>query len=353
MNRRKSRLLIFIILSGFILGLSAFQQPLTGADKPKTDTLQVKLPVNFPKPVYDFERNPVTRSGFELGKTLFYAQVLSSDQSVSCSSCHRASGAFANFDVPLSKGVKDCLGERNAPPLFNLAWQKEFMWDGRIKHLADVPVNAITSTCEMNSNLDSLVARISHDPTYSLLFNQAFGHTGITSENILKALAQFTSMMISANSRYDSFIRKEADGDLTPDEQSGYTLFKQKCSTCHTEPLFTDGSYRNNGLDEFSRDSGRDSLTHISTDKGKFRVPSLRNVEITRPYMHDGRFSSLKQVLQHYNGNVKNHANLDPVLKKNGKLGIPLSDPEQTRIIAFLKTLTDVDFINDRRFNNH
>ncbi|HEY0177703.1 MAG TPA: cytochrome-c peroxidase, partial [Pedobacter sp.] len=160
---------------------------------------------------------------------------------------------------------------------------------------------------------------------------------------------QFTAMMISADSKYDRHINKMTGGDFTADEQAGYILFRQKCSSCHTEPLFTDGSYRNNGLDEISADAGRDSLTSNRSDLGKFRVPSLRNAEITSPYMHDGRFSSLKQVLQHYNSWIHQHVNLDPLLKS----GIPLNTIQQAQLTTFLKTLTDVSFINDRRFNNH
>lgn len=349
---KKNKALIFITLSGFVLGLSAFQLPLTISLKPTTDTLKIKLPANFAKPVYDFKRNPVTQQGFNLGRDLFYAPILSSDQTVSCSSCHRPSGAFSNFDVQLSKGVNNCAGNRNTPPLFNLAWQKEFMWDGRINHLTDVPTNAMTNPCEMNNNMDNILTSLQHDPVYTAKFARAFGDRGITAENVLYALTQFTVMMVSANSKYDHFIRKETGGSFTKDEQAGYLLFKEKCSSCHTEPLFTDGTYRNNGLDIISKDRGRDSLTNKSLDKGKFRVPSLRNVEITRPYMHDGRFNSLKEVLQHYNNGVKGHANLDILLQKNGKPGIPVSVSEQIQIIAFLKTLTDVDLINDQRFLN-
>ena len=350
---KKIRSFIFITMTGFVLSLSAFQQPAAFSSKSATDTLKITLPSNFPQPVYSFKQNPVTTAGFALGKTLFYAPVLSSDQSVSCSSCHRPSGAFSNYDVPLSSGVKGCKGERNAPPLFNLAWQKELMWDGRIGSLTDVPTNALTNPCEMNNNMDSILNVLRRDPIYPDLFQKAFGKDGITQKTLLNALTQFTSMMISANSRYDKFVRKEKGGNFTAEEEAGYILFKKECSNCHTEPFFTDGSYRNNGLDLVSKDRGRDSLTNLIADKGKFRVPSLRNAEITKPYMHDGRFSSLKQVLAHYANDVQNHSNLDPLLKKDNKMGIRLTVIEQGQLITFLKTLTDVDFINDRRFNNH
>jgi cytochrome c peroxidase len=160
-------------------------------------------------------------------------------------------------------------------------------------------------------------------------------------------------MLVSANSKYDRVMRKETNATFTQAEQTGYLLFKDKCSSCHTEPLFTDRSYRNNGLEIKAIDAGRDSLTHQKTDIGKFRVPSLRNVEITGPYMHDGRFYSLKEVLKHYAGGVKKHANLDMEFQKSDQLGIDLTEKEQIQIISFLKTLTDVELINDRRFNNH
>lgn len=347
---RRIKIVIMLVMAGFVLGMSSYRTLSTRDGDP--ELMELRLPANFPKPVYDFEKNPVTKARFELGKALFYAPVLSSDHRISCSSCHQASAAFANLNTAISRGVNDCLGERNAPPLFNLAWQKEFMLDGRITNILEVPTNALTNPCEMNNHPDSILKVLKKDPDFPLLFENAFGSTGISTENILTALTQFTVMMISADTKYDRYIRKEPGEQLTPDELRGYALYKEKCSSCHTEPLFTDGSYRNNGLDELSKDRGRDSLTHLSTDQGRFRVPTLRNIEITRPYMHDGRFGSLKQMLQHYAADVKNHANLDPILKKTGSRGIALSAAEQAELISFLKTLTDINLMNDRRFIN-
>lgn len=351
LNQKKTvKLIIILVIAGFVLSMSSYQSiPFIRRD---ADTLKVVIPANFPKPVYDFAGKPITKAKFELGKALFYAPILSSDHSISCSSCHQASAAFANLNTALSKGVKDCAGDRNAPPLFNLAWQKEFMLDGRIKNILEVPTNALTSPCEMNNHPDSIIRALQKDPVFPALFEQAFGSNSIKTENVLTALTQFTVMMISADTRYDHYIRKEAGAVFTADEQRGYILFKEKCSACHKEPLFTDGSYRNNGLDELSKDRGRDSITHLISDRGRFRVPTLRNIEITRPYMHDGRFGSLKQVLQHYAADVKNHANLDPLLKQKGSRGISLTVAEQIQLISFLKTLTDIQLINDRRFIN-
>jgi cytochrome c peroxidase len=348
-----ARFFVFLIPLSLIVGLTAFQYSAETSSVNSTDTIQFKQPVNFPKPVYDFDKNPVTKDGFLLGKSLFYDPLLSADKMVACGNCHQASAAFANLGSALSRGINNCKGTRNAPPLFNLAWQKEFMWDGRINIHQAVPVNALTNPCEMGNTMGNVLYTLRNQAGYEAQFKKVFGSDKITQEMVLKALAQFTVMMVSANSKYDKYVRHEIGGTFNENEQAGYILFKRKCEACHSEPLFTDLSYRNNGLEETSIDIGRDSMTHQRSDRGKFRVPSLRNVEITGPYMHDGRFYSLKDVLQHYNSGMKNHANLDSVFKRSNKVGINLSTTEQIQIIAFLKTLTDVDFINDRRFNNH
>ncbi len=224
------------------------------------------------------------------------------------------------------------------------------MWDGGVNHIELSPLNALTNSCEMANNLDTIVNRLNNDAVYRAMFKNAFASRQINSQQLLRALAQFTGMMVSANSRYDKYIRKEAGGVLSETEMKGYALFTQQCASCHTEPLFTDLSYRNNGLDVLSADAGRDTITGLVSDKGKFKVPSLRNVALTAPYMHDGRIGSLAEVLAHYDHGVQPHPNLDAAFRKNERLGITLSKTEQQEIIAFLKTLTDTSFINDKRF---
>lgn len=339
-----------LIIISFVCIAATSSNPPEEKSKPDADTIRFVVPENFPPPAYQFTNNPVTDAGFALGRYLFYDPLLSKDKSIACSNCHQYFAAFANLDHPVSHGVDLCFGTRNAPPLFNLAWQKEFMWDGGVKHIEVSPLTAITSTCEMASSLDTITDRLKKSPVYPEMFQKAFGTTEINSQRVLRALAQFTAMLISANSKYDKYIRKELGGNFTDEEEKGYELFKLHCSSCHTEPLFTDLSYRNNGLDEISEDPGRDTITNNESDRGKFRVPSLRNVELTSPYMHDGRFETLEEVLDHYNNGVKNNVNLDPLLKKNTKPGIPLTTEEQKQIIAFLKTLTDTTFVNDKRF---
>lgn len=339
--------IIFTLLACWLtLAISCKKNDDTG---PQT-SYEFVVPSNFPQPVYRFENNQVTRDGFELGHKLFYEDALSIDNSVNCGTCHQPFAAFANLDHSVSHGVNDCFGTRNAPPLFNLAWQEGFMWDGGVHHIEVSGLNALINPCEMGNDLNNIVQVLSRKTPYPELFRKAFGTPEINSQRLFKALTQFTGMMVSANSRYDKYVRKEAGGNFSGDELAGYVLFKEKCGQCHAEPLFTDKSYRSNGLDEVSSDRGRDSITQTGSDRGKFRVPSLRNIELTRPYMHDGRFYTLEDVLEHYNSGVKDHENLDPDLKKNGTRGIPLSRTQQQQIISFLKTLTDHEFINDKRF---
>ncbi|MES3018719.1 MAG: cytochrome c peroxidase [Bacteroidota bacterium] len=316
---------------------------------PQTD-IRFVGPVNFPEPAYRFDGNTVNKPGFDLGHRLFYENALSIDNSINCGTCHQQFAAFANLDHSVSHGVKDCFGTRNAPPLFNLAWHKEFMWDGGVHHIEVSGLNALINPCEMSNSLDNIVNVLSKKAPYPELFKKAFGSSEINSQRIFRALTQFTAMMVSATSKYDKYIRKEKGGELSPSEQAGYALFKSKCSGCHSEPLFTDLSYRSNGLDKEPKDGGRDTISNIAADRGKFKVPSLRNVELSRPYMHDGRFFSLEEVLEHYNSGVKDHVNLDPELRHTGSRGIVLTKPEQQQIISFLKTLTDHEFIQDKRF---
>ncbi|MGF2411220.1 MAG: cytochrome-c peroxidase [Ferruginibacter sp.] len=343
--------IVFILIAAVAFCSSGFNYTALPVLKTETDSIRFVVPVNFPQPVYQFENNPLTDAGFILGRSLFYDTLLSIDRSISCGNCHQPFAAFANLDHAVSHGVANCFGTRNAPPLFNLAWQKEFMWDGGVKHIEVSPLNAITSSCEMASSLDTITQRLRNSALYLRLFQNAFGSTEINSQKMLRALAQFTTMLISASSKYDRFVRHEPGGTFTKEEAEGYNLFKQHCSSCHSEPLFTDLSFRNNGLDAVSEDPGRDTITGMEADKGKFRVPSLRNIELTAPYMHDGRFEYLDQVLNHYTTSVKKNPALDTLfIQAGGKLGLTLKKSEKQRIITFLKTLTDSAFINDKRF---
>jgi len=307
-------------------------------------------PANFSTPKYNFANNTVTTAGFELGRKLFYDVRLSRDSSTSCGSCHISYSAFTHHGHALSHGIDNKLGKRNAPPVMNLAWMNEFMWDGGINQLDVMPIAPIENPVEMDLEFADAVQRIKNIDAYKPMFKNAFGSEEITGPKMLQAMSQFMNCLVSANSKYDKWKRNEG-GSLTADELDGYNLVQQKCSGCHSTDLFTDVKFHNNGLSAtFASDSGRARITEHTEDIGKFKTPSLRNIEKTMPYMHDGRFGSLEEVLEHYNSGVKMSATLDTLLQKNGVVGIPLSNSEKEKIISFLKTLTDEEFIRDQRF---
>ena len=317
--------------------------------------LVFEIPSNFPPLAYDVANNPPTEKGFELGKKLFYDGRLASDGIVSCGFCHIQADAFTHHGHTFSHGVDDAIGTRNTPPIQNLAYQTTFMYDGATSHLDLQPIIPFTSPIEMNGNFSDVIIMMKADATYQKLFKIAFTDGQINAENMLKALGQFMVMVTSSNSRFDKFRRNETGGILSQQEQAGYILFNQKCASCHATDLFTDNSFRNNGLqvNPAINDIGRYRVTELDQDLHKFKVPSLRNIEKTAPYMHDGRLFTLEAVMEHYNSGVVNSNTLDPLLKTNGKLGIPTTEVEKTQIIAFLKTLTDTQYLTDKRFSEY
>ncbi|MBL7976873.1 MAG: hypothetical protein JNN12_00930 [Bacteroidetes Order II. Incertae sedis bacterium] len=312
-----------------------------------------KVPEGFPATAYRFENTPITQAGFELGRSLFYDGKLSRDGSISCADCHQQEAAFSHFDHDVSHGIDDRLGTRNAPALFNLAWHSDFFWDGGVHDLDLQPPSAIMNANEMDESLDRILEKLRKDHKYPALFRAAYGTEEVTTARFLKSLSQFMLLMISSNSKYDRYMRKEAGVTFTADEQEGLRVFNLKCATCHPAPLFTDLNFRNNGLKPTPNpDLGRALITLRDEDRLKFKVPSLRNITESPPYMHDGRFSSLERVLEHYNSGVQATENLDPLLNQNGRRGIALSDTEKRVLIAFMKTLKDDTFLSDKRFSH-
>lgn len=301
-----------------------------------------RQPAHFPSTVYPIHERPVETEKFNLGRELFYSTVLSSDNTISCASCHAQPHAFADHNIAMSVGVGGALGTRNAPAIFNLAWQPAFMWDGGVNHLEMFSIAPITNELEMNETIPNVLAKLNASQAWKTKFKKAFGVDHITDYEIYIALTQYMLMIISDNAHYDKVVRGEAT--FTIDQQEGYTIFQNKCASCHQEPLFTDYSYRNNGLDEVSVDDGRFLITQQVGDKGKFKVPTLRNVLLTYPYMHDGRFTNIDQVFEHYNSGVKNHANLDPSLSN----GISLDSEERKYLKAFLATLVDYELLDNK-----
>ncbi len=314
--------------------------------------LAFNVPSNFPPLAQDIEYNYPTEKGFELGRKLFYDGRLSADGTISCSFCHEQGYAFTHHGHDFSHGINDQVGTRNAPAVQNMAFQAEYFYDGASNSLEMLSIVPIHNPVEMAETLETIAVKLQVDKEYVRLFSLAFDGSGVTSGNILKALGQFMTMMVSSNSRYDRYVRNEPGGSLTAQELQGLGLFQAKCATCHKTDLFTDSAFRNNGLppNPNLNDLGREVVTGFTTDRYKFKVPSLRNVEVTAPYMHDGRFGSLQSVLNFYAGGVLYSSTLDPVLNQNGTLGIPLSQEEKDAISAFLKTLTDTDYINNPLF---
>jgi cytochrome c peroxidase len=347
----KNKIILFLSVNILFTASCAIKEE-TAPDNPTNITgfTSLQFPAHFPQPIYTMSDNKPTKAGFELGKKLFYDPILSRNNTISCGSCHISTSAFTHHGHDKSHGIDDLLGRRNTPPLQNLLWQPSYFWDGGVHNLDLVPLNAIQNPVEMDESPANVLIKLRAHPQYPVLFKQAFGSDAITSQDFLHALSQFMGMLISADSRYDKYKKGDANA-LSAEELAGLQLFRQKCASCHTGELFSDFSFRNNGLNStFNNDKGRFEISLQNQDIGKFKVPSLRNIAKTAPYMHAGQLRSLDAVLQHYAQNVQYSTTLDTILQENGQLGIPMTAAEQQKIIAFLNTLTDETFIRDTRF---
>jgi cytochrome c peroxidase len=303
------------------------------------------IPPGFPSDITVFDRNPPTQEGFALGRKLFYDGRLSKDGNFPCASCHQPFAAFSTYDHTFSHGFNNTFTTRNAPGLFNLAWSKSFHWDGGVNHLEVQPLSPLTLSNEMAETLADVLTKVNADTAYHRMFEAAFGTDSITSARLLKALAQFTGSIVSAGSKYDLYTQGKAT--FNEIELNGYAVYKTKCATCHPEPLFTDGTFRNNGLTlNTLGDVGRMGITGLRGDSLKFKVPTLRNLLLTYPYMHDGRFVNLSQVLEHYVNGIVSGPTLDPLLRD----GISMTPSQQQDLIVFLSDLTDYAFTKDPRY---
>ena len=304
---------------------------------------QVKLPPD----------NRPTLEGVNLGRALFHDPRLSVNNTQSCASCHDRRAAFADAGKRFSLGADGLPGKRNAMPLFNLAWQAEFFWDGRTRRLRDQVLEPIQDPLEMHQPLDQAVGKLAADPAYPGEFEAAFGTAGITAERLGLALEQFLLTQVSQDSKFDQALRGTTK--LTAVEQRGLELFVTEhdparnlrgadCFHCHGGALFSNQGFANNGLDAAPL-PGRQAVTGLGSDAGKFRVPPLRNIAVTGPYMHDGRFATLAEVIDHYDHGVHRTATLDPNLAKHPAAGLGLGAADKAALIAFLHTLTDQAFL--------
>ena len=285
----------------------------------------------------------ISQNGVALGKLLFHDTNLSSNKKVSCATCHLKHLAFSDGKTTSVDGVSNQALERNSPALFNLGWQEEFFWDGGAKNIESQVFGPLTHADEMNGNLDSIVEYIRNN--YPNEIKLAYGDEEFSTTHLAYVLAQFELSLVSNHSKYDYYI--EGKTQLTALENDGLDLFEIHCSSCHSAPLFSNFEYRANGIDsiknEYKIDDpnlGRYRISLDSLDILKYKTPSLRNIEVTAPYMHDGRFNTISEVIEHYSSSI--HGIHDSALPKGGFL---LTDQEKIALEAFLKTLTDHEFI--------
>ncbi|MFT6687006.1 MAG: cytochrome c peroxidase, partial [Bacteroidia bacterium] len=317
---------------------------------------------DFPAPQLA-QDNPLTIQGVALGRKLFYEKALSKDGSQMCASCHIQENAFTDLDR-FSAGVEGFLGGRQSMAIFNMAWHNnEFFWDGRAHLLRDQALLPIQDSLELNESLENVIAKLKDLPYYTDQFVRAFGSDEITALNISLALEQFMLTIVSNNSKYDDYLAGNAT--LSTSELNGEELFFAEyneffpnvsgadCAHCHGGFNFENDNYMNNGLDidaDFE-DLGRFKATGDPQDNAKFKVPSLRNIELTPPFMHDGRFATLEDVVEHYNSGIHTSSTVDPALLSTQNTGLMLSSQDQADLVAFLKTLTDLTITTNPEFS--
>ena len=308
--------------------------------------IAVNIPANFPNLNTFFYDNLPTQYGVELGKKLFFDKQLSTNNTISCSSCHIQANAFADNNAR-AIGIEGRIGFRNTPPIQNLAFMQFYNWDGNKTQLESQPLVPIITHVEMDSSILEVISKIEQDEDYIDLFYNAFGDYDITGNRIYNSIAQYEYTLISANSKYDRVKRNEGD-TFSTEEALGYQVFQDKCISCHSTELFTDQSFRNIGfpLNPDTDEAGRARVTGENDDYMKFRVPSLRNIDYTAPYGSFGQFATLKNLLDYLDDGVIEADNLDPILKDNNNK-ISLTEQEKLNLISFMKTLSDNQFVSN------
>lgn len=346
----KKALVIIGLLTFIILSIAAVKK-----QKKKVANYKVALP-EFVADYFDTMKspidNPLSANGVELGRQLFYDGILSKDYTVSCGTCHQQQYAFSDPRVR-SVGIDGGIGVRHSMSIQNLAWSNFFFWDGRSKSLEDQAFDPITNPVEMASDWKVIIKRLNKSEKYKQLFYAAFNKVEIDSLMVLRALSQFQRTIVSFDSKFDKYYYDAKLDLFSPLEERGLDIFMNagQCNHCHSDVLFTDNFYRNNGLDAVP-DSGLAVVTKNATDIGKFKVPTLRNIAVTAPYMHDGRFKTLSEVIDFYFKNMHvNSQNLDEHMTfLSNKIGI--TDYDKKALIAFLNTLTDSTFLNNKSYQD-
>jgi cytochrome c peroxidase len=316
----------------------------------KYTPFRFQMAATFPMPDLPMD-NPLIEERVSLGQKLFQDPAFSKDNSISCLACHNPEKGFSD-PRRFSIGIHGDPGTRNSMTLLNLAWKKSFFWDGRATSLRQQVLMPVQEHDEMDESLTNVAKKLSSNPVYPPLFEKAFGSPQINPEKIALALEQFVLTLTSYRSKFD--LAMAGLTQLTPEEQKGFELFMTEfeprmgqrgadCFHCHGGALFTDSQFHNNGLDISSADPGLRKVTGRESDAGKFSTPTLRNVALTAPYMHDGRFKTLEEVIEHYSSGVQRSPTLDPNLSKHPTEGMQLSRADKKALVAFLKTLTDTN----------
>ena len=303
--------------------------------------------------------NPQTEEGIRLGRELFYEPLLSGDGTQACANCHFSEYSFTE-STRFSTGITGAIGTRNAMPLYNMAWNFEanFLWDGRAKSLEEQVSDPIENVIEMNNTWPNALATLQATNNYPELFSQAFGTSTITKELVTKAIAQFERTMVSGNSRFDQYLLGDQNA-ITASEINGFNIFMDEergdCFHCHgsnSNPLWTDNIFHNNGLDSSFDDLGLGGITGDPLDNGKFKSPSLRNLAYTSPFMHDGRFETLDEVINHYSEGLVYSETIDPLMKNIAQGGVQLTENEKSDLKAFLLSLSELGFTTNPELQN-
>ena len=352
---KKHLILVILSVALFVFACKKDKDDDDITDTPyQTTPYTIETPPGFPAMNIPAD-NPITVEGVALGRKLFYDKILSGNNTQSCASCHNQALSFTDNGTQFSTGITGAIGTRNAQPLINLGYNLHYFWDGRGTTLEEQILEPVSNPIEMHLSWNEAAAKLNANSTYVNEFKNAFGISTIDSSYVVKAIAQFIRTMISYNSKLDKRLRNEIS--LTPSELNGYVIYvteRGDCFHCHNIDagrLMTDNLFHNNGLDSVFTDLGRGAITGNAFDYGKFLTPTLRNIALTAPYMHDGRFQTLEEVVEHYNSGGKASATVDPLMKHVGT-GLNLSNQEKADLVAFLKTMTDTSFINDTRFRS-
>ncbi len=363
MNR--NGILAAFVMLGLALWMPACKpEPDSGPADGLPDSLFISTPLTIQKPFRFADipipaDNPMTEEGVQLGRMLFWDPIVSNDSSLACASCHTPEFNFTDHNKALSRNFTGALTKRNAPPVINLAWHARLFWDGRARSLEELAKDALLNEQGFGPQY---ISRLEKREDYVRLFRKAFGRPGnITEDKAAKALAQFMRTMISSESKFDRYMRGQES--LSPEEMNGFQIFSTErgdCFHCHTDGpflTFTNRTFHNNALDSALnindfRDAGFGGVTGNPDDYGKFKSPTLRNIEFSAPYMHDGRYSTLEQVINFYSDSLRNSPTVDPNMKKINLGGLQLSAQEKSDLIAFLKTLSDTTFMNNPKFSD-